>query len=475
MERTLRLISAEPGRPACRATIEALLVVASAPLSVEELAAAAADDAERIETALGAARRALPRGPQRHRARARRRRLGLPGGARGRRGVRAAVRAAGRARALAGAALETLAIVAYLGPCTRPEIARMRGVAVDSVVAGLVERGLIAEAGRDDRAGGAVRYRTTPLFERVFGLESLSELPRLDDLGGDADEIRERLDSRRREAAGLAAATARFPTPWGGELVALPPATRGRAYPRISRRSVPSSGRTRNNCRMRLNAYLARAGVASRRGADELIKAGRVRVNGEPGQLNTFVATGDLVELDGRPLAPTAPRVPSAAQAAGVVTTARDPQGGRRSSSSSRPSRGSSRSGASTPTPPARSCSRTTATLAHRLAHPRYEVEKVYEAEVEGDPDEAALARLERGVELDDGPTAPPRARPSGRLPVELAIHQGRKHQVKRMLEAVGHPVRRLHRTRYAGLDLAGLAPGRWRELTETERQLLRQ
>jgi segregation and condensation protein B len=76
---------------------------------------------------------------------------------------------------------------------TRPEIARLRGVAVDSVVAGLVERGLIAEAGRDDRAGGAVRYRTTPLFERVFGLESLSELPRLDDLGVDAAEIRERL------------------------------------------------------------------------------------------------------------------------------------------------------------------------------------------------------------------------------------------------------------------------------------------
>jgi segregation and condensation protein B len=71
----------------------------------------------------------------------------------------------------------------------------LRGVAVDSVVAGLVERGLIAEAGRDDAAGGAVRYRTTPLFERVFGLESLSALPRLDDLGGDADEIRERLEA----------------------------------------------------------------------------------------------------------------------------------------------------------------------------------------------------------------------------------------------------------------------------------------
>ena len=94
-------------------------------------------------------------------------------------------------RGLSQAAMETLAVIAYLGPCSRPEIARLRGVAADSVVAGLVERGLIAEAGREE--GGAVRYRTTPLFERVFGLESLSVLPRLDDLG-DADDIRDRLE-----------------------------------------------------------------------------------------------------------------------------------------------------------------------------------------------------------------------------------------------------------------------------------------
>jgi segregation and condensation protein B len=96
-------------------------------------------------------------------------------------------------RGLSQAAMETLAIVAYLGPCTRPDVARIRGVAADSAVASLMERGLIAEAGRDDAAGGAIRYRTTPLFERVFGLESLSQLPRLDDLGDDADEIRARL------------------------------------------------------------------------------------------------------------------------------------------------------------------------------------------------------------------------------------------------------------------------------------------
>jgi segregation and condensation protein B len=97
-------------------------------------------------------------------------------------------------RSLSQAALETLAIVAYLGPCSRPEIARIRGVAADAAVAGLVERGLIAEAGRDG-LGGAVRYRTTPLFERVFGLETLAALPRLDDVGPDADAIRGRLEA----------------------------------------------------------------------------------------------------------------------------------------------------------------------------------------------------------------------------------------------------------------------------------------
>jgi segregation and condensation protein B len=96
---------------------------------------------------------------------------------------------------LSQAALETLAVIAYLGPCSRPDVARIRGVAADSAVANLVERGLIAEAGRDGAPGGAVRYRTTPLFERIFGLASLSELPRLEELPGDADGLRERLHS----------------------------------------------------------------------------------------------------------------------------------------------------------------------------------------------------------------------------------------------------------------------------------------
>ena len=198
MERPLRLITASPVDALAR-TVEALLVVASQPLSVDELADAADQDGERIETALALLAERYREG-----------RSGIVleqvAGGWAFRAAREAAEACERLferpvrRGLSSAALETLAIVAYLGPCTRPEVARIRGVAADSAVAGLVERGLIAESGRED--GGAVRYRTTPLFERIFGLESLSALPRLDDVAADADELRERLHAvaERRSA-----------------------------------------------------------------------------------------------------------------------------------------------------------------------------------------------------------------------------------------------------------------------------------
>jgi len=185
------LIAANPVDALARA-LEALLVVASAPLSVDELCAAADDSPERVETALGLLAERYREG-----------RSGIVlekvAGGWAFRAAREAAEACARLferpvqRGLSQAALETLAIVAYLGPVSRPEIARIRGVAADSAVAGLVERGLIAEAGRDEGHGGAVRYKTTALFERVFELESLSQLPRLDDVGEDADAIRERL------------------------------------------------------------------------------------------------------------------------------------------------------------------------------------------------------------------------------------------------------------------------------------------
>src|SRR6476659_7152649 len=215
---------------------------------------------------------------------------------------------------------------------------------------------------------------------------------------------------------------------------------------------------------MRLNAYLARAGVASRRRADELIKAGRVTVNGEPGRLNTVVGAHDRVEVDGEEVAGQRLAYVLLHKPAGVVTTARDPQGQPRV------------------VPVGRLDVDTTGVLlltndgqlAHRLAHPRYGVEKTYVAEVERDPDEDALRRLREGIELEDGWTAPAGARRLGPGRVELVLHEGRKHQVKRMLSAVGYPVTRLHRSAYAGLTLEGLEPARWRELDADEVDQLR-
>jgi len=194
VDRPLRLIQTQP-TPAdeLARTIEALLVVAGQPLSVADLAAAAEVDDPQVEEALALLGERYAEG-----------RSGIVvehvAGGWAFRASRDAADACARLfdrpaeKGLSQAALETLAIVAYLGPVSRPEIARIRGVNVDGVVSGLVERGLVAESGREDEFG-AIRYRTTPLFERIFGLESVAALPRLDDVGPDAAAIRERLES----------------------------------------------------------------------------------------------------------------------------------------------------------------------------------------------------------------------------------------------------------------------------------------
>jgi len=193
VDRPLRLVVRDNPVDGLARTIEALLVVASQPLSLEDLAAATADDAERVETALALLGDRYREG-----------RSGIVlervAGGWAFRSAREAADACARLfdrpieRGLSNAALETLAVIAYAGPCSRPEIARIRGVNVDGVVAGLVERGLVTEAGRENDFG-AIRYRTTPLFERVFGLESLAALPRVDDVGADVTEIRARLEA----------------------------------------------------------------------------------------------------------------------------------------------------------------------------------------------------------------------------------------------------------------------------------------
>src|SRR5207244_1483151 len=207
---------------------------------------------------------------------------------------------------------------------------------------------------------------------------------------------------------------------------------------------------------------------------DELIKDGRVTVNGEPGQLNTFVQRTDDVRLDGKPLAKQQLAYVLLHKPPGVVTTVSDPQG-----------RTTVVDLVDLPTrvvPVGRLDADTTGALlltndgelAHRLAHPRYEIDKLYEVETWQQPTEAQLDELRRGVALDDGRTSPAEVKRIGGARIELTINEGRNRQVKRMLEAVGHRVKTLHRSRYAHLTLEGLEPGAWRELEPSDVERLR-
>ena len=220
---------------------------------------------------------------------------------------------------------------------------------------------------------------------------------------------------------------------------------------------------------VRLNRYLASAGVGSRRAVDELIRDARVTVNGTVAELGTSVGEGDEVRVDGRAVSAEQQAWVLLHKPAGVVTTANDPQGRRTVLDL-----------VGSPLrlfPVGRLDMETTGALlltndgllAHRLMHPSHEVDKVYVAEVEGRPDAASLERLRSGIELDDGPTAPAQVRELAPGRIELRIRQ-----VRRMCEAVGHPVVHLHRSAYAGLTVDGLAPGRWRELEPAELDRLR-
>jgi 23S rRNA pseudouridine2605 synthase len=232
--------------------------------------------------------------------------------------------------------------------------------------------------------------------------------------------------------------------------------------------------RCRDNGLMRLNAYLARAGVASRRGADELIKDGRVVVNGRRGQLNTAVEDGDRVEVDGQVVLGQTLRYVLLHKPRHVVTTVSDPGG--------RLTVVELVGGDTRIVPVGRLDFETTGALvltndgplANRLAHPRYGVEKTYLAEVDGDPSPAVVKALARGIELDDGKTAPAKVRKLAPGLLEIVIHEGRNRQVRRMCEAVGHPVKSLHRSGYAGLEVGNLKPGKWRNLSPAEVERLR-
>jgi 23S rRNA pseudouridine2605 synthase len=228
---------------------------------------------------------------------------------------------------------------------------------------------------------------------------------------------------------------------------------------------------------MRLAKYLAHAGVASRRAAEELVRAGRVTVAGEvvrdPAR---DVDDRSAVAVDGRPLAGTEDRVVYALhKPAGVVSTARDTHG--------RTTVVELVSAEARLYPVGRLDADAAGLilltndgeLANLLTHPRYEVPRTYRVTVARAPvREAALRALRAGVELDDGITAPARVRRLASDRLELTIHEGRNRQVKRMCAAVGHPVRALQRVRFGPLRLGDLAPGEHRRLTAAEVERLR-
>jgi 23S rRNA pseudouridine2605 synthase len=224
---------------------------------------------------------------------------------------------------------------------------------------------------------------------------------------------------------------------------------------------------------MRLAKYLASAGVASRRASEDIVRAGRVTVGGvavtDPAG---DVGPDDAVAVDGAPVAQPRHRVVYALnKPAGVVSTARDPQ--------RRPTVVSLIPGTGARLYPVGRLDVDTTglllltndgELAHRLTHPSFEVEKTYRAEVANPPvREPALKALRGGVRLEDGKTAPARVRRLGPGVLELTIHEGRKRQVRRMCEAVGHPVKRLERLAFGPLVLGALPPGAHRRLTEAE------
>ncbi len=423
----------------------------------------------------------------------------------------------GQTARLSAAALETLAIVAYKQPVSRAQVAAIRGVNVDGVIRTLQARGFIAEVGRDPGPGQAVLYGTTALLLDRLGLDTLEGLPPLAQFVP-GPEIMESLEHSLRaehrtnggfghpgdpgatedgDEDGPAAASLGTEEGDDGE-----PATAGATGGRRRRacrpgrhrpgrptgwtrqqgdRRRPSGGSrppgtvtTRAGSSAggeRLQKVLAQRGIGSRRTCEALIAAGRVQVNGEVAVLGRRVdPETDRVTVDGVPVSVEPGLVYYLFnKPAGVVSTAADTHG--------RPAV----TGLVPPEPRVHPVGRLDADseglllltndgdLTYRLTHPGFGVEKEYLVVVEGTPRPGAVRRLREGVDLEDGRTAPARVAAVGPSGLRITIHEGRNRQVRRMCAAVGHPVRRLVRTRIGPLRVADLAPGEWRELTPAE------
>jgi 23S rRNA pseudouridine2605 synthase len=225
---------------------------------------------------------------------------------------------------------------------------------------------------------------------------------------------------------------------------------------------------------VRLVKYLAHSGVASRRAAEELITAGRVSVGGEmvtdPAR---DVGEGSGVEVDGRPIAPEPREVWALNKPAGVVSTAREPGPRRAVTDLVDSERRLYPVGRLDADSTGLILLTNDGELANRLTHPRYGVPKTYRMVLARPPGEREIEKLRAGVRLDDGPTATAEVERRGARELEITIREGRKRQLRRMAEAVGHRVEALTRIRFGPLELGDLRPGEARRLSPEEVDLL--
>jgi 23S rRNA pseudouridine2605 synthase len=221
---------------------------------------------------------------------------------------------------------------------------------------------------------------------------------------------------------------------------------------------------------VRLAKYLAHCGVTSRRRAEELVAAGRVSVGGEtirdPAR---DVSAGDGVRLDGEEVAPEPHEVWAINKPTGVTSTAREPGRRRAVVELVRSPRRLYPVGRLDADSSGLILLTNYGELANRLTHPRYRLPRTYRVRLRRRPTDAELARLRRGVDLEDGPTAPARVRRVSPRVIELTLREGRNRQVRRMAAAIGNEVLVLERVRFGSIGLGGLEPGRARRLAPAE------
>ena len=360
---------------------------------------------------------------------------------------------------LSQAALETLAVVAYSQPISRGRVSAVRGVNVDGVMRTLLARGLIEEAGHDHDSG-AVVFATTSYFLERMGLRSLDELPELAPHLPEVSELEAELGQLAERGEAM-----------------RPEPVEGRPE-RTSTSTTEAEGvRPSTGSGQRLQKVLAAAGVASRRACEVMISEGRVEVNGKvvTEQGRRVDPDRDVIRVDGSRIPPprrylylvlNKPR--------GVVSTMDDPQG-RRTVADLIPERKGRlfHVGRLDTDTEGLLILTNDGDFAQRLAHPSYEVPKTYLAEVAGLVGPPVLRRLREGVRLEDGPVRPTSVKlvstAAEKSLIKITLPEGRNHIVRRTMEAVGHPVRRLSRTGIGPVRLGNLKIGEFRELTRDE------